>query len=127
MRDCRAGMISMRVLTSSCHVPPMCFRQVGYSGLWVRWHNQNGARGMSHYLLCNAPDQHMFQTGEPVRRCNDQLDVVVFCKSADIQNRGAFSKDRLKFCAPKVYTAHNLSHLLLRIFASSLLQGANVI
>ena len=76
---------------------------------------------MSHDVLCDTPDQDMFETGQSVCRCNDQIDIVVFCKGADIQDRRAIRKRRLEFYASKLYRPHELSHLALGIFASSLL------
>src|SRR6516225_5338009 len=82
---------------------------------------------MPHDFLCDAPDQYMLEPGQPVRRCDDQIDIVMFCKSADIQCRRAFRKRRRKFDASKVYRTHEISHFALGMFASSLLQAGNVI
>src|SRR5450759_671974 len=93
----------------------------------MRWRDQNGTRRVSHYLLRDAPDQYMFQTGQPVRRGDDQIDIVLFRKGANIYGRRATGKDRVKFCASELYRPHKLSHLAVGIFAGSLLQGGNVI
>ena len=69
----------------------------------------------------------MLETGQPVRRGDDQIDVVLFCEGANIQRWRAIRKRRLKFYASKAYRPHELSHLALGIFASSLLQGGNVV
>jgi hypothetical protein len=50
-------------------------------------HHQNGAGRMSHYLLRDAPDQDMFETSESMRRRDDQIDIVIFCEGADINDR----------------------------------------
>ena len=60
-------------------------------------------------------------------RCNDQTDIAVFCKGANIQDWRAIGKDGFKFYAPEVCGAHQLSHLLLGAFTNSLLQPANII
>ena len=82
---------------------------------------------MAHDVFRDAPDQYMFETSQSMSRCNDQIDIVVFCKGADIQDGRAIRKRRLKFYAPEVYRPHQLSHLALGIFASNLLQGGNVV
>jgi hypothetical protein len=50
----------------------------------MRWHDQNGTRRMAHDMFRDAPDQYMFETGQSMSRCNDQIDIVVFGKGADI-------------------------------------------
>ena len=82
---------------------------------------------MAHYSLRNATDQNMLETSQSMSRCNDQIDIVIFCKSADIRGWRAIRKRRLKFYAFEVYRAHELSHVALGSFASSLLQGGNVV
>jgi hypothetical protein len=62
-----------------------------------------------------------------MRRCNDQIDVMVFCKVTDIQNWRGFGKNRLKFYFSNLYCPDKLPHLALGAFASSLLQPGNVI
>ena len=82
---------------------------------------------MSHHLLGDTPNQHVGETGEPVRRRNNQIDVVIFRKSADIQYRRAFRENCLKFYAAKVHGPDELSHFALGTLPGSLLQGWNII
>jgi hypothetical protein len=93
----------------------------------MRWHDENGTQCVAHYFLRNAPDQNVLETSQSMSRCNDQIDIVIFCKSANIQGWRAIRKRRLKFYASEVYRPHELSHVALGIFASSLLQGGNVV
>ena len=57
---------------------------------------------MAHDMFRDAPDQYMFETRQSMSRCNDQIDIVVFGKGADIQDWRAIRKLRLKSYAPKV-------------------------
>ena len=82
---------------------------------------------MSHDLLRNAPDQDMFQSCEAVRRRDDQIDAVIFCEVANVDDRRALGKDRFEFCASEVHCPDKFSHLALGIFTSGLLQPANVV
>ena len=93
----------------------------------MRRHDQHRTRRMSDHVLRNAPDQYMFQTRQSMSRCNDQIDIVIFCKSTDIQYRRAFRKDRLKLDATEVYRLHKPSHFALGIFPGGLLQTGNVV
>ncbi len=69
----------------------------------------------------------MLETGQPVRPGDDKIDVVVFCKVADIQNGRCLSKDGFKFYSAKLCRPDKLLHLSLGAFASSLLQAGDVI
>ena len=69
----------------------------------------------------------MLETGQAVRRCNDKIDVAVFCKVTDIQDWRGLGKDDLKFYSSKLCRPDKLLHLALGFFASSLLQAGNVI
>src|ERR1700693_1555009 len=93
----------------------------------MRWHDQNGTRRMAHHVFRDAPHQYMFETSQSVRRCNNQIDIVIFCERADIQDWRAFREDRLKFYASEVYRPHELPHFALGSFPSSLLQTGYVI
>jgi hypothetical protein len=77
---------------------------------------------MAHDILRDAPDQYMFETSQSMSRRNDQIDVVVFCKSADIKT-GEPSVNTVSNFTPPVYRPHQLSHLALGIFASDCKPG----
>ncbi len=82
---------------------------------------------MSHHTFRDTADQYMCESCPTMRRRNDQVDIVVFYKRADIQHRRAIGKNRLKFCAPEVNCAYQFPHLTLGTFASRLLQAPNVV
>ena len=82
---------------------------------------------MSHYLLSDTPNQNMRETGESMRGSNDQIDIVIFCKGADIQHRRAFRKDRFIFDGSEVHRSDELAHFALGSFPGSLLQAGNVV
>ena len=82
---------------------------------------------MPHHFLCYAPNHYMFEPGQAVRRCDDQVDIVMFCKRADIQCRRAFRKRRPEFDASELQRPNKLLHLALSRFQSSLLQAGNVV
>ena len=82
---------------------------------------------MSYHLLRDASDEYMLQTGQSVRRCDNQVDVVIFCDVANVHDRRTLGKNCLKFCGSEVHRADKFLHLALGIFTSGLLQAANVV
>ena len=94
---------------------------LGHPHVRMRWNYQNRTGSISHHVFCNAPDYHVLPPGLPMRRGDDQIDILVSCKGANIQERRAIRTDRLKFYASEFYLPHKLSHLVLGIFASGLL------
>ena len=93
----------------------------------MRWHDKNRTRRVADHPLRDAADQHMLETRQPVRGCNDQIDIVIFCKGADINNRRSIRKHRFKFDGSEVHGPHELGHFSLSSFPSSLLQAGNVV
>ena len=82
---------------------------------------------MSYHLLGDTPNQNMRETGEPVRGCNDQIDIMNFCKGADINDRRSIGKRRFKFDGPEVQGAHEIAHSAFGSLAGSLLHTGNVV
>ncbi len=82
---------------------------------------------MTHDLLRDAPNQYVSETSQPMCRRNDQIDMVIFCKSADIQHRRAFRENRLIFYVSETYLAHELSHFAFGSFPGSPLQAGDIV
>jgi hypothetical protein len=82
---------------------------------------------VSHDVLRDAPDQDVFETRQPMRGRNDQVDIVIFCKGADINDRRSIRKRRFKFDGSEVHGPDELSHFALGSFPSSLLQAENIV
>ena len=82
---------------------------------------------MSYHLLGDTPNQNMCEAGESVRCRNDEIDTVILCKGADINNRRPIRKYRCKFDGAEVHRSHKLAHFALSSFPSSFLQAGNIV
>ena len=82
----------------------------------MRGHNKNRNTRLPHQMLSNAADENMFESGEAVRRSNNQINILPQGKVADLLDRRSNHELGRELDPAELRAADEFSHLLLRIF-----------
>src|SRR6266567_496479 len=82
---------------------------------------------MSHDLLCDASDQHVFKSRQAMGWCDDKIDIVPSGETSDLLNRQPSADCGFKFYATEFHRSDERAHLSFGIFARRVLQGGKIV